>query len=68
MEIKKAEIKYAIPCGVCEEPIELNEWEVRHTTFRLCSECIKAIKFVRRLMIANPKMDTMLPCLEDNKE
>lgn len=59
-------VGYAIPCGVCGDPISLNEWEARHTTFRLCPECIKAIKFARRLMIANPKADKILPCLEDD--
>ena len=48
MEIAKAEIKYAIPCGVCGNPIDLNEWEVRHTTFRLCPECIEAIKWAKK--------------------
>ena len=63
MEIAKAEIRYAIPCGVCGEPIDLNEWEVRHTTFRLCPECIKAIKFAKRLMNANINM---LPNLNED--
>lgn len=40
-------VSYAIPCGVCGEPIPLNEWEVKYTTFRLCPECIKAIKWAR---------------------
>ena len=40
-------VSYAIPCGVCGDPISLNEWEVRHTTFRLCPECIKAIKWAK---------------------
>ncbi len=50
-------VSYAIPCGVCEEPIPLNEWEVRHTVFRLCPECIKAIKFAKALMKNNPNMN-----------
>lgn len=53
MEISKAEIKYAIPCGVCNELIELNEWEAKHTTFRLCSECVKAVKWARLQMSMN---------------
>ena len=61
-----AKIGYGIPCGVCGEFLEMNEWEARHTTFKLCPECIRAIKFARRLMIANPRADKMLPCLEDD--
>lgn len=53
MEITKAEIKYAIPCGVCGTSVELNEWEVRHTTFRLCPECIKAIEYAKTLVKTN---------------
>ena len=55
MKMIKAEIKYAIPCGVCGTSVELNEWEVRHTTFRLCPECIKAIKYAKELMNNNEK-------------
>lgn len=47
MEITKAEVKYAIPCGVCGTPIDLNEWEVKHTTFRICPDCIEAIKWAK---------------------
>ena len=47
MEIAKAEIKYAIPCGVCGTSVELNELEVNHTTFRLCPKCIEAIKWAK---------------------
>ena len=53
-------------CAVCGKAIALNPIEVRYTTFRLCDECIKAIKFARRLMNANPRADKMLPCLEDD--
>jgi len=66
MSIKASEPSYAIPCGVCGKPISLNPTEARCTTFRLCNECIKAIKFARRLMIANPRADKILPCLEDD--
>ena len=41
---------YCIPCGVCGKAISLNPIEARYTTFRLCDECIKAIKFARALM------------------
>ena len=50
-------IGYGIPCAVCGEFLELNELEARHTTFKLCPECIKAIKFAKRLMKANPNMN-----------
>ncbi len=63
MEIAEAEIKYAIPCGVCGTPIDLNEWEARYTTFRLCPECIKAIRFAKRLMNTNINM---LPNLNED--
>lgn len=58
--------KIGTSCAVCGEFVELNEWEAKHATFKLCPECIKAIKFARRLMIANPRADKMLPCLEDD--
>ena len=50
-------VKVGIPCAVCGEFVELNEWEARHTTFRLCPECIKAIKFAKALMKHNPNMN-----------
>lgn len=53
-----AKIGYGIPCGVCGEFLELNEWEARHVSFKLCPECIKAIKFAKRIMKANPNMNT----------
>ena len=59
-------VKTGTSCVVCGEFVELNEWEARHAGFRLCDECIRAIKFARRLMIANPRADKMLPCLEDD--
>ena len=48
---------YCIPCGVCGKAISLNPIEARHTTFRLCDECIKAIKFAKALMKNNPNMN-----------
>lgn len=50
-------VSYAIPCGVCGKAIPLNPTEARYTTFRLCDECIKAIKFAKRLMKNNPNMN-----------
>ena len=55
--------KIGTSCIVCGEFVELFEFE---RAPKLCSECIKAIKFARRLMIANPRADKMLPCLEDD--
>lgn len=46
-----------IRCGVCGEAVPLNEYEARYTTFRLCGECIKAIKFAKALMKHNPNMN-----------
>ena len=61
VEVKGVSLKdtwnYCIPCGVCGKAISLNPIEARHTTFRLCDECIKAIKFARRLMKNNPNMN-----------
>lgn len=48
---------YAIPCAVCGQSISLNKAEVKYTTFRLCDECIKAIKFAKQLMKNNPNME-----------
>ena len=50
-------VKVGIPCAVCGKFVELSEWEARYTTFRLCGECIKAIKFAKALMKHNPNMN-----------
>ena len=50
-------VKVGTSCSVCGEFVELNEWEARHATFKLCPDCIKAIKFARRLMKNNPNMN-----------
>jgi hypothetical protein len=50
-------VSYGIPCAVCGKFVGLSEWEVRHATFRLCDECIKAIKFAKTLMKNNPNMN-----------
>ena len=52
-----ANVKVGTSCLVCGEFIELNEWEARHTSFKLCPECIKAIKFAKTLMKNNPNMN-----------
>ena len=57
MSVKTAEPSYGIPCGVCGKFVGLNSTEVRYTTFRLCDECIKAIKFAKALMKNNPNMN-----------
>jgi hypothetical protein len=48
---------YAIPCAVCGKVVPLTQSEARYTTFRLCDECIKAIKFAKQLMKNNPNME-----------
>lgn len=48
---------YAIPCAVCGKAVSLTQSEARYTTFRLCDECIKAIKFAKTLMKNNPNMN-----------
>lgn len=50
-------MKVGMKCSVCGGFIELNEWEARYATFKLCPECIKAIKFAKRLMKNNPNMN-----------
>ena len=50
-------VKISIPCLVCGEFVELNECEVMYTSFKLCPECIKAIKFAKALMKNNPNMN-----------
>jgi len=48
---------YAINCGVCGKAVPITQSEARYTTFRLCDECIKAIKFAKALMKNNPNMN-----------
>ena len=55
--INLSETCYGIPCAVCGKFVGLSPTEIRYTTFRLCDECIKAIKFARRLMKNNPNMN-----------
>ena len=38
---------YSIPCAACGQTIPLNNTEAMYTTFRLCDECIRAIKFAK---------------------
>ena len=56
-------VKIGTVCMVCGEFVEIFGLERGP---KICPECIKAIKFARRLMIANPRADKMLPCLEDD--
>lgn len=51
------EPSWAIPCAVCSKVVPLTQSEARYTTFRLCDECIKAIKFAKALMKNNPNMN-----------
>ena len=55
--IKSSEPSYAIPCAVCGKAVPLTQAEAIYTTFRLCDECIKAIKFAKALMKNNPNMN-----------
>lgn len=57
MSIKSSEPCFAIRCAVCGKAVSLTESEARYTTFRLCDECIKAIKFAKTLMKNNPNMN-----------
>lgn len=45
--IKLSEPSYAIPCAVCGKVVPLTQLEARYNTFRLCDECIKAIKWAK---------------------
>ena len=56
--IKYSEPSYAIPCVVCGKAISLTQSEARYTTFRLCDECIKAIKWAKiQMKSANMNID-----------
>lgn len=57
MSIKSSKPCCGIPCAVCGKFIGLNPIEARYTTFRLCDECIKAIKFAKVLMKNNSNMN-----------
>lgn len=46
-------VGYSIDCGVCGTPIDLTEWEARAVTFKLCPECITAIKWAKNEMKKN---------------
>ncbi len=56
-QIESSEPCYAIKCGVCGKAVPITQSEARYTTFRLCDECIKAIKFAKVLMKNNPNMN-----------
>ena len=55
--IKSCDTNIAIRCAVCGKAIVLTPIEARYTTFRLCDECIRAIKFAKVLMKNNPNMN-----------
>ncbi len=55
--IPLSELSLAIRCAVCGKAVSLTPLEARYTTFRLCDECIKAIKFAKTLMKNNPNMN-----------
>ena len=55
--IKYSEPSFGIPCAVCGKFIPITQSEARYITFRLCDECIKAIKFAKTLMKNNPNMN-----------
>lgn len=55
--IKLCDTNRAIRCAVCGKAIALTPTETRYTTFRLCDECIRAIKFAKVLMKNNPNMN-----------
>ena len=47
IKISQKGMSFAICCAVCGKAVPLTESEARYTTFRLCDECIKAIKWAR---------------------
>lgn len=47
--IKLCDTNIAISCAVCGKAVALTPIEVRYTTFRLCDECIRAIKFAKSI-------------------
>ena len=55
--IPLSEPSLAIRCAVCGKAVSLTPSEARYTTFRLCDECIKAIKFAKALMKNNPNIN-----------
>ena len=55
--IKLCDTNIAISCAVCGKAVALTPTEARYTTFRLCDECIRAIKFAKVLMKNNPNMN-----------
>ena len=56
--IPLSEPGYAIPCAACGKAVSLTQSEARYTTFRLCDECIKAIKWAKiQMKSANMNID-----------
>ncbi len=57
IKISETGMSYGIPCGVCGEFVPITQSEIGYTVFKLCDECIKAIKFAKTLMKNNPNMN-----------
>lgn len=55
--IKLCDTNSAIHCALCGKAIALTPIEARYTTFRLCDEGIRAIKFATVSMKNNPNMN-----------
>lgn len=55
--IKSSEPCCGVPCAACGKFIAITQSEARYATFRLCDECIKAIKFAKALMKHDPNMN-----------
>lgn len=70
--IKASESCYAIPCAVCGKAVSLTQSEARYTTFRLCDECIDAIRWAKiQMKTANMNVVDLLNEVDkkiENKE
>ena len=70
--IKASEPIYAIPCAVCGKAVSLTQSEARYTTFRLCDECIDAIRWAKiQMKTANMNVVDLLNEVDkkiENKE
>lgn len=72
MSIKPSEPCYGIPCAVCGKFVGLTQTEARYTTFRLCDECIDAIRWAKiQMKTANMNVIDLLNEVDkkiENKE
>ena len=72
MSIKVNEPCYGIPCAVCGKFVGLNPVELKYTTFRLCDECIDAIRWAKiQMKAANMNVINLLNEVDkkiENKE